>query len=772
MTAMPQGPAGLPGIKVLPRLSHVAAMLALVVLLAGLAGRQARAQNTEPGAVTILLDGGEMTDAMRRNVEALVKAGTHITIRSGTGDAAKPLPAKSGAALPVPAPVPEAEDASALDHTVATFVEGFNRGNAALPAIAGLPADFATAWTQRRNSESGLEAALRVLAVLGVALALGVLARRIVAARLAFLAPRHMPPGEATALPFSLRLRAGLLRGGADLVGLAVFTAAQSLCVGWLLPQADFAREIAVLVAQSLAVSALYFIAGHVLLAPGEPGLRLLALPRAERHFRLLLLYGVVGAFTIASIGLASRVASNVDENVGWFTLWGLLLLIIKLGWFWDARHDTEALILSGAPRPEAPNALRRVVAALAPYALMATALAIWSVSRAAIAMADGVAWGRAAGITQLVVVLVPILAEGATQFTRCVQRPAEGDTPRAPLTVALHAVLEKAAGGLVWILGILLLGRVWSVYLLDSMSRGNTALAHLTAVAVVVVAGWIVLVFAKAFFDASAPAPARGLMPGEEDEGDGDHVPSRLATVLPVIRGVSLGAIVGLTALAALAKLGIDTGPLLAGFGILGLAISFGSQALVRDIVSGIFFMVEDAFRVGEYIDTGKLKGTVEKISLRSIVLRHQSGQIHTVPFGQIPSVTNASRDWATIKFNLRLDHSADIEKARKTIKKVGIAMAEEPEFASQIIMPVKMQGVSDITDNAVIVRLKFTAKPAQASLLQREALRRIYRALNEAGVPFASSAVTVRSSEEHGMAGAAAAQSLASHTALEPVG
>ena len=133
---------------------------------------------------------------------------------------------------------------------------------------------------------------------------------------------------------------------------------------------------------------------------------------------------------------------------------------------------------------------------------------------------------------------------------------------------------------------------------------------------------------------------------------------------------------------------------------------------------------------------------------------------------------MTNASRDWATLKFNLRLDHSADIEKARKTIKKVGLAMAEDPEYATQIIMPVKMQGVSDITDNAVIVRLKFTAKPAQASLLQREALRRIYRALNEAGVPFASSAVTVRSSEEHGMAGAAAAQSLASHTALEPVG
>jgi small-conductance mechanosensitive channel len=182
------------------------------------------------------------------------------------------------------------------------------------------------------------------------------------------------------------------------------------------------------------------------------------------------------------------------------------------------------------------------------------------------------------------------------------------------------------------------------------------------------------------------------------------------------------------------LSRLGVDIGPLLAGFGILGLAISFGSQALVRDIVSGFFFMIEDAFRVGEYVDTGKLKGTVEKISLRSMQLRHQSGQIHTVPFGQIASLTNASRDWATVKFNVRLDHSADIELARKAIKKTGIALLEDPEYGPHFIAPLKMQGVADITDSAIVIRLKFTSKPNQASGVQREALKRVYRALNEA--------------------------------------
>ena len=168
---------------------------------------------------------------------------------------------------------------------------------------------------------------------------------------------------------------------------------------------------------------------------------------------------------------------------------------------------------------------------------------------------------------------------------------------------------------------------------------------------------------------------------------------------------------------------------------------------------------MLEDAFRVGEYVDTGRLKGTVEKISLRSIQMRHQSGQIHTIPFGQIQSLTNASRDWATIKFNVRLDHSADIEQARKTIKKVGLALLEDPEFGPHFIAQLKMQGVADITDSAVVIRLKFTGKPAHASTLQREALKRVYRALNEAHVPFASNAVTVRGGEGGSSAGAAAA-------------
>src|SRR5205823_10191649 len=117
-----------------------------------------------------------------------------------------------------------------------------------------------------------------------------------------------------------------------------------------------------------------------------------------------------------------------------------------------------------------------------------------------------------------------------------------------------------------------------------------------------------------------------------------------------------ALGTIVAVLAiLIVLSRGGVDTAPLIAGAGVFGLALSFGSQSLVRDIISGLFYMWDDAFRVGEYIDTGRLKGTVETLGIRSLKPRHHNGPLHTIPSGRRGSVTNQSRDYATIKFNLR---------------------------------------------------------------------------------------------------------------------
>ena len=235
--------------------------------------------------------------------------------------------------------------------------------------------------------------------------------------------------------------------------------------------------------------------------------------------------------------------------------------------------------------------------------------------------------------------------------------------------------------------------------------------------------------------------------LPGTEAEEDESVTGSRLQTILPMVRAVFAAVIAVVALLIVLSDLGINTAPLIAGAGVFGLAISFGSQSLVRDIISGLFYMWDDAFRIGEYIDTGRLRGLVEAIGVRSIKLRHHNGPLHTIPYGQLGAVTNLSRDFATLKFNLRLELGTDIELVRRTAKQIGLAMQEEnPEIAAEVILPLKMQGIAEIAENAVTVRFKFTARPVKPSWVQREYLKRMYQVFAEKGINFAVGGLTLR--------------------------
>ena len=233
---------------------------------------------------------------------------------------------------------------------------------------------------------------------------------------------------------------------------------------------------------------------------------------------------------------------------------------------------------------------------------------------------------------------------------------------------------------------------------------------------------------------------------PGADDDDEAAAPASRLQTILPLVRAAFAVVIGVLAALTVLSRLGFDTAPLIAGAGVFGLAVSFGSQSLVRDIISGLFYMWDDAFRVGEYIDTGRLKGTVETLGIRSVKLRHQNGPLHTVPYGQLGAVTNLSRDFATIKFNLRFEPATDIELVRRTTKQIGLSMQDEnPELAAEIMLPLKLQGVAEVVDSAVVLRFKFTARPIKPSWVQREYLKRMVKVFAEKGIQFASGVTMV---------------------------
>lgn len=231
-----------------------------------------------------------------------------------------------------------------------------------------------------------------------------------------------------------------------------------------------------------------------------------------------------------------------------------------------------------------------------------------------------------------------------------------------------------------------------------------------------------------------------------EEAGGEGGGAGgSRLTTVLPLIRLVALGAIAVIFGLVALSALGLDTTPLLAGAGILGLAIGFGAQKLVTDIVSGIFFLIDDAFRVGEYVDIGGTMGTVEKISIRSMQLRHHRGLVHTIPYGEIPKLTNFSRDWVIMKLKFTVPFDTDPNKIKKLFKKIGAEMLEDPIHGEGFLEPFKSQGVFDFDDVGMIVRGKFMTKPGAQFTIRKEIYNRVKKEFEAVGIPFARREVRV---------------------------
>ncbi len=232
---------------------------------------------------------------------------------------------------------------------------------------------------------------------------------------------------------------------------------------------------------------------------------------------------------------------------------------------------------------------------------------------------------------------------------------------------------------------------------------------------------------------------------PGE-GEGETGKGQSRIATLLPIFRNVIVSLLVAIGAMVVLANLGVDVGPLFAGAGVVGIAVGFGAQTLIRDIFSGAFFLLDDAFRKGEYIEIGAVKGVVEKISMRSFQLRHHLGAVHTVPFGEIHQLTNYSRDWVMMKLPLRLTYDTDIEKVRKLVKKIGQRLLEDPVVGHLFLQQLKSQGVYSMEDSAMIVRVKFMTRPGDQFVTRKVVYAAIREVFAREGIRFAHREVTVR--------------------------
>ncbi|MBX5088446.1 mechanosensitive ion channel family protein [Rhizobium lentis] len=231
--------------------------------------------------------------------------------------------------------------------------------------------------------------------------------------------------------------------------------------------------------------------------------------------------------------------------------------------------------------------------------------------------------------------------------------------------------------------------------------------------------------------------------------DGEGSEVgphATRLCTLLPILRNVLAVCLFVISGMIVLSQLGVEIGPLIAGAGIFGVAIGFGSQTLVKDVISGFFYLFDDAFRVGEYIQAKDYKGTVEGFSLRSIRLRHSRGPIFTIPFGELGAVENMSRDWSKTKITVTVPYDTDLEKARRIGKTIGQDLMNDPEIGSLFIEPMKMKGVEEFGAYGVVIGFAMITVPSgQQSFIRRRAYAMLREAFQTKGIAFAQPTIQV---------------------------
>jgi small-conductance mechanosensitive channel len=526
-----------------------------------------------------------------------------------------------------------------------------------------------------------------------------------------------------------------------DLAGLAVFIVVFGLERRHWLEGVGITDNLALFAGNALIRWRIAAVVIGAVLRPHEPVGRLVEISNGEAHR----LSRFLSAFILAIILLVAfgRVAL-MDEDSGAAHVIGLVNAVLVCGLYvaivLRGRVATEALI-RGRRRNGVIAAIRSGLARawLSVALVLVAGLLVFFVAGLSLGL---LSYYHAVTSTLGVWFVVLVLDRLTERVWHDDADPAAGAAP-----IGVGELQARAAHHTVRAVGIVIAAMavawIWIAATGHTDAAANQALRSTMAAVGTLFIAFVAWELVRLAIDRHLLDAGGG--PSLPSSGDDEEVApaSRLQTILPLVRAAFAVVIGILAVLIVLSRLGVDTAPLIAGAGVFGLALSFGSQSLVRDIISGIFYMWDDAFRVGEYIDTGRLKGTVETLGIRSVKLRHQNGPIHTIPYGQLGAVTNLSRDYATIKFNLRLQPGTDIELVRKTAKQLGLAMQDDPEMAAEIILPLKLQGVAEVADNALVLRFKFTARPVKPNWVQREYLKRMVEVFAEKGVKFASGAM-----------------------------
>ena len=208
---------------------------------------------------------------------------------------------------------------------------------------------------------------------------------------------------------------------------------------------------------------------------------------------------------------------------------------------------------------------------------------------------------------------------------------------------------------------------------------------------------------------------------------------PGRCSTSLVISSLVFLGSI---ALFLVLAELGVNIAPLLAGAGVIGLAIGFGSQKLVQDIITGMFVLFGDTMRVGDVVQVAGRAGVVEAVTMRTVVLRDERGQVHTIPYSAIDTVTNLTKGFSYAVFDIGIAYRENVDDVMQVLRELGAEMRQDPYFRHLIMEPLEVAGLDRFADWAVVIKARFKTRPLRQWEVTREFNRRIKNRFDQLGI------------------------------------
>ena len=313
--------------------------------------------------------------------------------------------------------------------------------------------------------------------------------------------------------------------------------------------------------------------------------------------------------------------------------------------------------------------------------------------------------------------------------------KPQRGHKRHALYSERLKSFIYTLAHLAVWLVFIELGLRVWGLSLIGfAEGEGHEIAVKLFGLAGTLLFAWLIWILSDTAIHHALTRSRKGL------------ANARAQTMMPLIRNVLFVTIFIIAAIVALANMGMNVTPLLAGAGVIGLAIGFGAQSLVADLITGLFIIIEDSLAIDDYVDVGGHLGTVEGLTIRTVRLRDIDGIVHTIPFSEIKSIKNYSREFGYAIFRVAIPYNMDIDNAIKLIRDVGQKMRNDPLQRRNIWSPLEIQGVESFESGSAILRARFKTAPIKQWEVSRAFNLSLKRHLDEAGLDLATPRLSVQ--------------------------